>query len=80
MQVLTPDRSTEIGTIRKQWSGLARELYTDADNFSITFPLSLDVRAKAILLGAVFLIDFMYFENSGGRVKDSYTLGQILDD
>ena len=40
------------------------ELFTDADNFGISFPLDLDVNAKAILLGATFLIDFMYFEKS----------------
>ncbi|XP_020817073.1 phospholipid scramblase 2-like [Drosophila serrata] len=53
-----------IGKISKQWSGLAREVYTKADNFGISFPLDLDVRLKAILLGATFLIDFMFYENS----------------
>ncbi|KAH8286123.1 hypothetical protein KR054_003037, partial [Drosophila jambulina] len=52
-----------IGKISKQWSGLAREVYTKADNFGISFPLELDVRLKAILLGATFLIDFMFYEN-----------------
>uniref|UniRef100_A0A1B0FMG1 Phospholipid scramblase n=1 Tax=Glossina morsitans morsitans TaxID=37546 RepID=A0A1B0FMG1_GLOMM len=45
-----------IGKISKQWSGLAREIFTDADFFGITFPLDLDVRMKAVLLGATFLI------------------------
>lgn len=45
-----------IGKITKQWSGLGRELFTDADYFSVTFPLSLDVRMKALLFAAVFLI------------------------
>ncbi|XP_033149756.1 phospholipid scramblase 2-like isoform X2 [Drosophila busckii] len=53
-----------IGKIVKQWSGLARELFTDADCFGISFPLDLDVRMKAVLLGATFLIDFLYFENN----------------
>jgi len=52
----------EVGLITKQWSGLAREAFTDADNFGISFPLDLDVKVKATLLGALFLIDFMYFE------------------
>ncbi|KAH8398739.1 hypothetical protein KR222_002138, partial [Zaprionus bogoriensis] len=46
----------QIGKITKQWSGLTRELFTDADYFSVTFPLSLDVRMKALLFAAVFLI------------------------
>ncbi|XP_065360481.1 phospholipid scramblase 1-like [Calliphora vicina] len=54
-----------VGKICKQWSGLAREIFTDADFFGITFPLDLDVRMKAVLLGATFLIDAMFFEKSG---------------
>jgi len=45
-----------VGKISKQWSGLAREIFTDADFFGISFPLDLDVRMKAVLLGATFLI------------------------
>lgn len=45
-----------VGKISKQWSGLAREIFTDADFFGITFPMDLDVRMKAVLLGATFLI------------------------
>ena len=64
--------------ITKQWSGFGKEAFTDADNFGISFPLDLDVKVlnrylmllkldvfvqvKATLLGALFLIDFMFFE------------------
>lgn len=58
---------TEIGKISKQWSGLAKELFTDADNFGIQFPMDLDVKAKACLVGAVFLIDFMFFEKTNNQ-------------
>ncbi|KAG7157663.1 Phospholipid scramblase 2-like 2, partial [Homarus americanus] len=47
--------SDDVGKISKQWSGLAKEAFTDADNFGITFPMDLDVKIKAALLGAVFL-------------------------
>ncbi|XP_034106883.1 phospholipid scramblase 2 isoform X1 [Drosophila albomicans] len=60
----------KVGKISKQWSGLAREIFTDADFFGITFPLDLDVRMKAVLLGATFLIDAMFFEKSGNRESD----------
>lgn len=52
----------EVGKISKQWSGLAREMFTDADFFGINFPMDLDVRMKAVMLGACFLIDAMFFE------------------
>ncbi|XP_017840882.1 phospholipid scramblase 2-like isoform X2 [Drosophila busckii] len=58
--ILTPG-GENIGKISKQWSGLARELFTDAEFFGISFPLDLDVSTKATLLGATFLIDFFYF-------------------
>ncbi|OWA53027.1 Phospholipid scramblase 2 [Hypsibius exemplaris] len=63
-QVLSADGQTQVGKISKQWSGLARELFTDADNFGIQFPIDLSVEVKATLLAANFLIDFMYFEDS----------------
>ena len=56
----------EQGRITKKWSGLAKEGFTDADNFGVTFPRDWDPSIKAIFLGAVFLIDFVHFENKGG--------------
>ncbi|OWF40575.1 phospholipid scramblase 1-like [Mizuhopecten yessoensis] len=62
--VYAADEETFVGRVTKQWSGLAKEVFTDADNFGISFPLDLDVNVKATLMGAVFLIDFMFFENN----------------
>ncbi|XP_037947124.1 phospholipid scramblase 2-like [Teleopsis dalmanni] len=55
---------TAIGKIAKKWGGFTREFFTDADNFGVTFPLDLDVRSKALLMGATILIDMTYFEQS----------------
>jgi len=67
--VVTMD-GQEVGKITKQWSGLVREAFSDADNFGISFPLDLDVKVKATLLGALFLIDFMYFEQQQNNNND----------
>ena len=56
---------TACGKITKKWSGLLKEGFTDADNFGVAFPAQWDVKWKAIALGAVFLIDFVHFENKG---------------
>lgn len=56
------DKAHQVGKISKQWSGFAQEMFTTADNFGISFPMDLDVKIKAVILGALFLIDFMYFE------------------
>jgi len=69
-QVYSADGGTQVGQIRKQWSGIVKELFTDADNFGVTFPLDLDVKVKATLLGAIFLIDFMFFEKEGNKEED----------
>ncbi|KAG7526452.1 hypothetical protein JOB18_040354 [Solea senegalensis] len=55
-QILTMDEVSKIGKISKQWTGLLREVFTDADNFGIQFPMDLDVRMKAVMIGACFLI------------------------
>ena len=52
----------ETGEIVKKWSGLGTEAFTDADNFKVRFPQGADADQKAVLLGALFLIDMVYFE------------------
>lgn len=62
-----------VGKISKKWSGFGRELFTDADFFGISFPIDLDVRMKAVMLGACFLIVsfllFIFFYNSKPRLQ-----------
>ncbi|XP_065303611.2 phospholipid scramblase 3-like isoform X2 [Dermacentor albipictus] len=60
--IVTMDGVTKIGAITKVWGGTCREACTVADNFTITFPLDLEVKMKAVLLGAVMLLDRIYFE------------------
>jgi uncharacterized protein YxjI len=54
----------EVGKISKKWTGLGKEMFTDADNFNVVFPSDIDIQQKSILLGALFLIDLLYFESS----------------
>ena len=61
------DHDRECGRIAKCWSGLAKELFSDADHFGISFPASIDGDFKAVFLGAVFLIDFVHFEENSGN-------------
>ena len=62
-RVVDVQTGEQVGLVTKQWSGMAKEVFTDADNFGISFPLDLDVKVKATLLGALFLIDYMYYED-----------------
>ena len=56
--------SGQRGVITKKWSDALKEMFSDADNFGISFPAGIDTRRKSLLLGAVFLIDAVHFENS----------------
>lgn len=69
-KVLSRDGQHQVGKISKQWSGFGRELFTDADYFGVSFPLDLDVKMKAVMLAACFLIDFMFFEKKGNKERD----------
>jgi uncharacterized protein YxjI len=61
-EIRSGDRT--VGRIVKKWSGAAKEAFTKADNFGVTFPTDCSADVKAVLLGAVFLIDFVHFEHS----------------
>jgi uncharacterized protein YxjI len=54
------------GSIRKSWRGWAGEVLTDSDTFGIQFPDGATTEEKKVLLAAVFLIDFIYFEGNAG--------------
>ena len=58
--MLSADGSTQVGKISKEWSGMLNEMFTDADNFGISFPMDLDVNMKAVVMGAAFLIVSSY--------------------
>jgi len=50
-KIMSMDETTEVGKITKQWRGLTREAFTDADTFAIDFPRDIDLPMKATLLG-----------------------------
>ncbi|XP_008214790.1 phospholipid scramblase 1 isoform X1 [Nasonia vitripennis] len=63
------DKQHSVGVITKKWSGLAREFFKDGNSFGLGFPVDLDVKIKAVLLGACFLVDFVYFEEQSNMKR-----------
>lgn len=53
-----------IGTITNEWGGLAQEMLTDADTYSMTLRQNIETAHKYLLLGALLLLDLRYFEES----------------
>uniref|UniRef100_A0A8D2LMJ2 Phospholipid scramblase n=1 Tax=Varanus komodoensis TaxID=61221 RepID=A0A8D2LMJ2_VARKO len=49
------DMST-IGKISKYWSGFVNNIFTNTANFGIQVPADLDVKIKAVMIGACFLL------------------------
>jgi uncharacterized protein YxjI len=54
------------GMIRKRWSGLLKEAFTDADNFGVELGDVRDANLKALAFAATVLIDVVHFERSKG--------------
>lgn len=58
----------KIAVIEKKWSGLAKEMFTDADNFRVRFiqPRLTGDQKLLILISAIF-VDLLYFESKASR-------------
>jgi uncharacterized protein YxjI len=57
----------ELGAVTKKWGGLAKELFTTADNYVVTISDDLADQkvAKILLLAAALAIDIVYYEQQG---------------
>lgn len=55
-----------VGAVRKRWSGLGKELFTDADNFGVDLSGIDDPKLKLLAFAAVVLIDVVHFERAKG--------------
>lgn len=61
-------RGEEVAVIRKRWSGLLQETFSDADNFSLDFqPACNDGRLRQMVLAMALLVDLTYFDNRKNR-------------
>ena len=68
----TTDFGTDnkIGYITKVWSGFGTELFTDADKFEVEFPPGATPDSKARILGTLFLMNQLFFEEGQGMASE----------
>lgn len=59
-----------IGKIQKKWSGMLSEIFTDKDNFVVTFNSELEEDKRALMLATSIMVDIIYFENNKKSVTD----------
>ncbi len=58
----------EVALILKRWSGVLKEAFTDADQFTINFHnKKLDLKERQLILVATLLIDLVYFEHKSSN-------------
>lgn len=63
-EVRLPGSEHTVATIQKRWSGMVKELFTDADNFVLDLASVHDPAHKALLFAATILIDIVHFERA----------------
>jgi len=64
-KVLLPGSQTEVGLVQKKWSGLLKEMFSEADNFWVSYDAIPDPNLRALLFAATVLIDTVHFERRG---------------
>lgn len=57
-------REQVVGVITKRWSGLGKEIFTDADNFGIEMHTIANPLHRALAFAALVLIDVVHFEKA----------------
>lgn len=58
---------TKIASIQKKWSGAFSEIFTDKDNFVVTYvDKTIQADQKALILATTLMVDIVYFENNKG--------------
>ncbi|XP_072180162.1 phospholipid scramblase 1-like [Diadema setosum] len=62
MDITILSRVGQEGAITKRWGGRKHYVNMDHEFFTLQFPAGSDLRTKAVLMGAAFLADYMFFE------------------
>lgn len=59
-------KGIEVAEVSKEWRGILKEYFADADSFRSRIDHDLPIKEKILLFAAVFLIDFVSFEDNQG--------------
>lgn len=69
LEIYSLDLRDELGRFSVHgWAGIMHEIRRTPNDYGMTFPLDLDVRVKAVLIGAIFAIHWLY-STKGGKKK-----------
>jgi uncharacterized protein YxjI len=65
-EIRLANETSPVGLLQKKWSGFAKEMFTDADNFGIDLSGVQDPTLKSLLFSATVLVDVVHFERAKG--------------
>jgi len=57
----------QVGFLQKRTAGCCKSMMASTAHFSLEFPKDASKEDKALLLAAVIMLDFTYFEEKPGR-------------
>ncbi|EGC40597.1 hypothetical protein DICPUDRAFT_96222 [Dictyostelium purpureum] len=75
--ISSPEEDQEIGEISKLYSGIKQNLFNDKDNVYIVMPPKSTVYQKSVLIGALFLINSLYFGLQSNTISDTIDLNNL---
>uniref|UniRef100_A0A7S4K8Z3 Phospholipid scramblase n=1 Tax=Paramoeba aestuarina TaxID=180227 RepID=A0A7S4K8Z3_9EUKA len=70
-EILSPNEDEVVGFLRDHYPGLGMRCLADSDNYTLTFPANSTNEQKAIWLGGLMLIDFVFFEKEADQDGNS---------
>jgi hypothetical protein len=56
------DEQNQVGSVIKKRGDMLTEMFTNVDNFEVTFPPLASPEDKLLLIGSTIMLDYMYFE------------------
>ena len=60
----------EVARVTKKWRGLLTEVFTDADSYAVTFPMSTDDSVRQLALAAALAVDLTMKQKDYGSPLD----------
>ena len=60
----------EVARVTKKWRGLLTEVFTDADSYAVTFPMSTDDGVRQLALAAAIAVDLTMKQKDYGSPLD----------
>ena len=61
--MISDSDGNEVGDIVKVHDNIAKEAFTDDDRFFINYPVGCSIKMKAVILAAMILFDYLFYEN-----------------